>query len=212
MTEMFSDEDVQEGREAARGGTMTAEGVKDALSELRETVEIARDLENFREDDLLRIWQVEQHITAQGARLSVAEAERDTARLAITAGNGMLEDARKERDEALRVRASLLATQANIERERDNAITSEAVWRKRLEALRAAGAVLSAHVDKTAGEVSPMEAFNAQMNMGLDAAHEQGAEAMRVACWEALQTWAQGRGLTREETQSLKAAFEGATP
>jgi len=40
----------------------------------------------------------------------------------------------------------------------------------------------------------------------------EGAEAMRAACWEAVQTWAQGRGLTREEMQSLKAVIEGAAP
>jgi len=56
------------------------------------------------------------------------------------------------------------------------------------------------------------EAFNAQINAGLNAAHEQGAEAMRASCLTVVQFEMEKRGASREEWESMKSAIEGATP
>lgn len=222
---------------AARGGTMTAEGLSAAFAELRESLESATP-STGRDDDLLRLWQVRAHSIAQGARLvvvaaqleesaaclAVAKAEMDaarqeraTARLAITAGNGMLEDARKE-----------------------------------VEVLKTAGAVLSAHVDKTAGEVATQvldirsdgtvvancttcgAAYSKDSDDSTCApctplkpnllgpvlttsnaeAFDEGAEAMRAACWEAVRLKLQEYGWTSntELGRAMKETIEGATP
>lgn len=162
---------------AARDGTMTAEGVMDALSELRETVELLGS-KDVRETDRLRLWQVGHHITAHGARLAVAEA--DLERVAL------------ERDMARQLHGALIL----------EASAQVSALEKEIAALKAAGAVLSAHVDKTAGvPLSSVEGF------------DEGAEAMRAACWEAVQALLQSYGMQGSNwANALRDAIEGAAP
>lgn len=68
----------------------------------------------------------------------------------------------------------------------------------------------SCHLHSADGE--PSEA-QWKESAALQDAHDRGAEAMREACWEAVQDWAaNSRYLNEHQLACLKAAIEGAAP
>lgn len=84
-----------------------------------------------------------------------------------------------------------------------------------VDVLKTAGAVLSAHVDKTAVEVALDRSTVGEEIAVPDAdrfAFDEGAEAVRAACLEAVCEWATREGFGPAQIQGLKAAIEGAAP
>lgn len=256
---------------AARGGAMTADHLEHTLKNIGNPMMTG---------EFLRA-----HISAQGARLAAAEAERETLRVDWSREVDLrgqtqlaLTEMRKERDAArvsagasrdllakaeadlatarqlhgaliLEASAQVSALEKEIaalkveserrRQERYDALSAQtteglsaAEWqlrtgkaerenvglRSQVETLTAAGAVLSAHVDKTAGETpSALALLSEEPSNAETIAHrdgfDTGAEAMRAACISDALEWARRNGYLNDfQMASLKGVLEGATP
>lgn len=64
----------------------------------------------------------------------------------------------------------------------------------------------------TPGHPERVKALSKEMTDMEPDAFEQGAEAMRAACWEAVARFCDLEGLNRYQREALMAAIEGATP
>jgi hypothetical protein len=196
----WSSEEKQALNDAVRGGTMpTGTMPTEALREIRHDFDLGNKT----------IWEkAPENTEAMLAHIAALEADLD--RVAM------------ERDTARQLHGALIL----------EASAQVAALEKEIAALKAAGAVLSAHVDKTTGEQGAYiagfddgerhgsfvaagadgEPSEAQWEeaAALQDAHDRSAEAMRAACWEAIQALLSGE--TDHLRKTFKAAIEGVTP
>jgi hypothetical protein len=257
---------------AARGGTMTAEDLTEALQECGKGCRFIPDLDGqqaFSE----YINSVGQHVAAQGARVAVLEVEKanleegsrllNERRLAAEEGNRDL----VRRAQQAESRVEVLETSLRGSEARGKMILgAKNDWAERARAaearcatLSAAGQVLGEHVDKScsADLHGPPEMFSGarlgrypcsptcthddakipghpervkgrseavcrivppnapwvSSTMDPGAAYERGAEAMRAACWEAVQAVLERHGWKESGLSvDIKAAIERAAP
>lgn len=181
---------------AARGGTMTAGKLQSALDLI---------------DPLLAL-RISEHIAALGARLAVVEAELAESAACVTLARDEMDKARQSEAVWRKRMEEVVAELADVAPGvlgRLDVLGRVKMLKAHVSALQAAGGVLSAHVDKTAG--GKVDTLGIALESAFEG-YDDGAEAMRAACLESAQEALHKHGCDRSLWEDIKAAIEGATP